>query len=200
MLHNLKEQWEHILYEFQREARLEQGRLVVIGCSTSEILGKKIGKASSKEVADVLVDPLLNWADHNGLYLAVQCCEHLNRVLIVERECAEKFGLDPVIVIPSLTAGGAMSLAAWERFSSPVAVEEVKAHAGIDIGDTFIGMHLRPVAVPVRIDVNSLGDAHLTLVKTRPKSSVGQGPFIPAADSSNILFYLVVQKNYRKPG
>lgn len=169
MLHNLKDKWEHILSEFQREAHLEQGRLVVVGCSTSEILGKKIGKASSKEVADILIDPLLNWADHNGLYLAVQCCEHLNRVLIVERECADKFDLDPVIVIPSLTAGGAMSLAAWEKFSAPVAVEDVKAHAGMDIGDTFIGMHLRPVVVPVRISVNSLGNAHLTLAKTRPK-------------------------------
>lgn len=169
MLHDLKGQWEHILQAFAKAIDLEAGQLVVIGCSTSEVLGKKIGKASSKEVADVLINPLLNWSDRHGVFLAFQCCEHLNRALVVEKECAEKFGLEPVIVVPSLAAGGALSLAAWENLSTPLSVESVKAHAGLDIGDTLIGMHLRPVVVPVRIDVNSLGGAHLTLAKTRAK-------------------------------
>ncbi|NLI91093.1 MAG: TIGR01440 family protein [Peptococcaceae bacterium] len=169
MLNSLKDQWIHILHAFGEAAVLQQGQLVVIGCSTSEILGKSIGKAGSKEVADILVPPLLHWADGLGICLAFQCCEHLNRVLVVEKKCVERYGLEPVIVVPSLTAGGAMSLAAWEKLNDPVAVEQIKAHAGIDIGDTLIGMHLRPVAVPVRIDVKHLGNAHVTLAKTRPK-------------------------------
>lgn len=169
LVHQLRGQWEHILHEFRETANLQPGQILVIGCSTSEILGQKIGQAGIREVADILIDPLLNWADKLGVFLAIQCCEHLNRVLVVENECADRFSLEPVIVLPSLAAGGAMSLAAWEKFSAPVTVEQIKAHAGLDIGDTLIGMHLRPVAVPVRIDVNSLGCAHLTLARTRPK-------------------------------
>ncbi len=181
MLHDLKDQWEHILQDFAKAIDLEAGQLVVIGCSTSEVLGKRIGKESSKEVAEVLINPLLNWSDRHGVYLAFQCCEHLNRVLIVERDCVSKFGLEPVIVVPSLAAGGALSLVAWENLSTPTAVESVKAHAGIDIGDTLIGMHLRPVVVPVRIDVSSLGNAHLTLAKTRAKYIGGPRAVYPCS-------------------
>lgn len=165
----LKNEWEQILDSFAGEAGLVPGQMVVVGCSTSEVLGKKIGKSSSIEVADILMTPLISWADRLGVYLAVQCCEHLNRVLVVEKECVDKFNLEPVVVIPALTAGGALAVKAWEKFSSPVVVEEVRAHAGIDIGDTFIGMHLRPVVVPVRLEVNKLGGANLTMAKTRPK-------------------------------
>lgn len=169
MLQQIETEWKHILQAFGDAAGLETNQLVVVGCSTSEIIGQRIGKAGSKEVADVLIDPLLRWADRLRVFLAFQCCEHLNRVLIVEKETIDRFNLEPVIVIPSLAAGGAISIAAWEKFSAPVAVEQIKAHAGIDIGDTFIGMHLRSVAVPIRIDVNCLGRAHLTFAKTRPK-------------------------------
>jgi uncharacterized protein (TIGR01440 family) len=169
MLQQIKDEWEHILQAFEDTAELKPGQLLVIGCSTSEIIGEKIGKASSKEVADVLFEPLRKWADKLGILLAVQCCEHLNRVLIVERNAVDRLNLEPVMVIPSLSAGGAMSLAAWGNFSDPVTVEQVRADAGIDIGDTLIGMHLRPVAVPLRINVRKLGAAHLNLAKTRPK-------------------------------
>jgi len=169
ILDEIKIQWNNILDQFAKAAGLQPGQMIVIGCSTSEILGYRIGKAGSREVADVLIKPIFDWADRLGVFLAFQCCEHLNRVLIVEEKSLEKFNLEPVIVIPSLTAGGAMASAAWEKFTVPVAVEQVKAHAGLDIGDTLIGMHLRPVVVPVRIDVSKLGKAHLTLARTRPK-------------------------------
>lgn len=169
MLQCLSEEWEHILQAFEEMAGLRPGNLVVIGCSTSEVLGEKIGKAGSREVADILIASLSRWASRLGLSLAIQCCEHLNRVLVVEKQTADRLGLEPVMVMPSLSAGGAMALTAWENFSEPIAVEQVRADAGIDIGDTLIGMHLRPVAVPIRIGVNSLGSAHITLAKTRPK-------------------------------
>lgn len=168
-LEELKGQWEHILREFEEAADLQAGQIVVIGCSTSEVLGERIGKAGNKEVAEILFEPLHAWAAKLGIYPAIQCCEHLNRALVVEKDCADKYGLETVIVLPSLTAGGAMALTAWESFNSPVAVEQIKAHAGLDIGDTLIGMHLRQVAVPLRIDVNHLGSAHVNLAKTRPK-------------------------------
>lgn len=169
LLLDIKQQWKHILQTFGEESDLRPREILVIGCSSSEVLGQKIGTASSKEVADTLIDPLLQWADKIGIFLAFQCCEHLNRVLVVESQCAEWYGLEPVVVLPSLKAGGAMALAAWERLCAPVAVEQIKAHGGIDIGDTLIGMHLKPVVVPVRLDVNTLGSAHVTLAKTRAK-------------------------------
>lgn len=169
VLEHIRNEWEHILQAFEEMAGLKPGKIVVIGCSTSEVLGEKIGKAGCREVADVLIAPLVQWASRLGISLAFQCCEHLNRALVVEYKTAERLGLEPVTVIPSLSAGGAMALTAWENFSEPTAVESIKADAGIDIGDTLIGMHLRPVAVPVRIDVNSLGSAHITLARTRPK-------------------------------
>ncbi|UWG97192.1 TIGR01440 family protein [Dehalobacter sp. DCM] len=169
MLQYISGEWDHILQAFAETAGLHPGQLIVIGCSTSEVLGGKIGKASSREVADILIKPLTLWASRLEVSIAVQCCEHLNRVLIVEKKTAEKLGLESVIVMPSLSAGGALAVAAWDNFSEPIAVEQIKADAGIDIGDTFIGMHLRAVVVPVRIDIKSLGSAHVTLARTRPK-------------------------------
>ncbi len=175
------EQWNHILAEFAHEAALQPGQMIVIGCSTSEIAGVRIGKAGSEQIAGILIDPVVAWAKKLGVMLAFQCCEHLNRVLIVEQEAVEKFQLEPVTVLPALNAGGAMATAAWARFNAPVAVERVQAHAGLDIGDTFIGMHLRPVVVPVRIDVNQLGHAHLTLARTRPKYVGGPRALYPSS-------------------
>lgn len=168
-IQRLRTKWEEILLAFEREANLQSGQILVIGCSTSEVVGERIGKAGSKEIADILIDPLLDWTAKLGVYLAFQCCEHLNRVLVVEQKCMEKYGLEPVIVLPALSAGGALAQAAWHKFAEPVAVEQIKAHAGIDIGDTLIGMHLRQVVVPIRLDITSLGSAHLTFAKTRPK-------------------------------
>lgn len=165
----VRRDWEKILCSFDREADIKPGHILVIGCSTSEVLGHKIGKASSTEIAEIILEPLLDLAASKKIYIAVQCCEHLNRVLIVETECAEQYNLEPVIVVPSLHAGGALSLEAWNKFSTPMVVEKIQAQAGIDIGDTFIGMHLRPVVVPVRLELKTLGGAHVTVAKTRPK-------------------------------
>lgn len=155
-------------------AHLKPGNIVVVGCSTSEVIGQKIGSASNLEVARAIMDGLLPLIEENGLFLAVQCCEHLNRALVVEEACAERYGLEIVSVIPHPKAGGALATVAMERFTRPVVVEAISAHAGLDIGDTFIGMHLKRVAVPVRLPIKSIGEAHLTLARTRPKLIGGE--------------------------
>jgi ribose 5-phosphate isomerase B/conserved hypothetical protein TIGR01440 len=150
-------------------ADLEPGQILVVGCSTSEIRGEKIGKGSSAEIADAVLDVLLNVTSKNALYLAVQGCEHINRSLVVTREAMRRYGLEEVSVYPVLHAGGALAATAMERFRDPVTVEGVRAHAGIDIGDTLIGMHLRAVAVPVRSRVKKIGHANLVMARTRPR-------------------------------
>jgi len=153
--------------------------IVVVGCSTSEVAGQKIGSASSADVADAIMSGLLPIIRESQLYMAVQCCEHLNRALVVECECADRYGLELVTVIPHLKAGGALAAAAMKRYSDPVVVESISAHAGMDIGDTFIGMHLRRVAVPVRLEITRIGDAHLTMARTRPKLIGGERALYP---------------------
>jgi len=160
-------------------AGLRPHDIVVVGCSTSEVAGHRIGSASSAEIAEAIMDGLLPIIRESQLYLAVQCCEHLNRALVVERECADRYGLELVTVIPHLKAGGALSAAAMKEYSDPVVVESISAHAGMDIGDTFIGMHLRRVAVPVRLDITRIGDAHLTMARTRPKLIGGERALYP---------------------
>ena len=160
-------------------AGLKPHGIVVVGCSTSEVAGHKIGSASSADIADAIMSGLLPIIRESQLYLAVQCCEHLNRALVVERECADRYGLELVTVIPHLKAGGALSAAAMKEYSDPVVVESISAHAGMDIGDTFIGMHLRRVAVPVRLEITKIGDAHLTVARTRPKLIGGERALYP---------------------
>ncbi|NPV69736.1 MAG: TIGR01440 family protein [Firmicutes bacterium] len=155
-------------------ARLKPGQILVVGCSTSEVLGKRIGSAGSPEVAAAILDALLAITRPRGLYLAVQSCEHLNRALVVEEACAEKYGLEPVTVLPVPKAGGAFAGTAMQVFENPVVVESIRAHAGIDIGNTLIGMHLRPVAVPVRLPVKRIGEAHVVMARTRPKLIGGE--------------------------
>ncbi len=150
-------------------ANLNQGEILVVGCSTSEVVGERIGSASNIEVARSILDGLLLGIKDSKIYLAIQCCEHLNRALVVEKECAHKYNLEIVSVIPHEKAGGSLSAVAMERFLQPVVVENIAAHAGIDIGDTFIGMHLKSVAIPVRLSNISIGKAHLTLARTRPR-------------------------------
>lgn len=157
------------LQELLSVAKLNPGDIVVVGCSTSEVIGEKIGSASSVEVAQALMDGLLPVIQQNQLFLAIQCCEHLNRALVVEKACAEKYGLEIVTVIPHPKAGGSLAATAMEKFKQPVVVETITAHAGLDIGDTFIGMHIKRVAVPVRLAIKSIGHAHLTAVRYRPK-------------------------------
>lgn len=167
------QQWEKefqtILSEFKQQVEFKPGHLAVIGCSTSEVIGKKIGTAGTEEVAAMLFRQLDALRSETGVELAFQCCEHLNRALVVERSTALKRNLDEVTVIPVRTAGGAMSTYSYQQFADPVMVEFVKADIGIDIGDTLIGMHLKHVAVPVRTSQSSIGQAHVTLAKTRPK-------------------------------
>lgn len=165
----IQQQAKTIVAEVQQTARLGKGKLLVIGCSTSEVLGKHIGKAGSEEVAAALYRGIREVQQEYGFELAFQCCEHLNRALVLERESMERYGLEEVSVIPVPTAGGAMAAYAYKQFRAPVMVEHVRAHAGIDIGDTFIGMHLRHVAVPIRPSLRQIGEAHVTAAYSRPK-------------------------------
>ena len=155
--------------ELLAAANLSPGDIFVVGCSSSEIVGGHIGKASSLEAAQAVFDGIYPLLEEKGVYLAAQCCEHLNRALIIEADCGSKYGYDPVSVRPQPKAGGSFATTAWERFRHPVAVEQIRAHAGLDIGGTLIGMHLRPVAVPVRLSLDHIGQAILLCARTRPK-------------------------------
>ena len=157
--------------ELCSSAKLKPGQTVVVGCSTSEVAGRSIGTSSSIEIGRVIFAALNDVFSGHGLFLAAQCCEHLNRVLILERAAAA--GLDIVNAVPVPEAGGAFATAAYEFFSEPVAVEEIRADAGIDIGGTLIGMHLRRVAVPLRLGVSHIGKAPVVAARTRPKFAGG---------------------------
>ena len=150
-------------------AGLRPGDLFVVGCSSSEVLGGQIGHASSQEAAEAVFQGIYPLLQERGVYLAAQCCEHLNRALIVEGECAQQYGYEPVCVVPQPKAGGSFAARAWQAFDRPAAVEHVRAHAGLDIGGTLIGMHLREVAVPVRLSLDHIGQANLLCARTRPK-------------------------------
>ncbi|MBQ5868699.1 MAG: TIGR01440 family protein [Lachnospiraceae bacterium] len=163
-----------IIEELIETANMKPGQIMVIGCSSSEIAAHTIGRYSSKEVGETVFNALNNVAKKHQIYLAAQCCEHLNRAIIIEEEAAEKYGLEMVNVKPQLKAGGSFSVAAWNNFAAPCAVEKIQAHAGIDIGDTLIGMHLRSVAVPVRTKRNSIGSAHVVCARTRLKFIGGE--------------------------
>lgn len=149
-------------------ASVRPGQIFVAGCSTSEVLGEKIGTARSPETAQAIIAGLLSVTEAHGLFLAVQCCEHLNRALVVEEEAMERYGLVQVTVHPVPEAGGSAASCAYETFHRPVVVEALQAHLGLDMGQTLIGMHLRRVAVPVRLSVRSIGNAVLTAARTRP--------------------------------
>ena len=170
----ITEQAVPVFEELIEAAGLSKGQILVVGCSSSELLGATIGKGSSFETANELFEAVYPLLQKKGIYLAAQCCEHLNRALIVERACAEQYGLEPVMVVPYPKAGGSFATAAWRHFESPVAVEHIRAHAGIDIGGVLIGMHLRDVAVPLRLSVAKIGEANILCAKTRPKLIGGE--------------------------
>ena len=169
MYHELTKQAEQVIRELVETAKLRSGQLLVIGCSSSEIAGVRIGKGGSLDVANAVLAGIYPYLKEKGIHLAVQCCEHLNRALIMERSAAEKRGYELVNVLPQPHAGGSFAVTAWEAFSSPVAVETIAADAGIDIGGTLIGMHLRRVAVPVRTSLSQIGEAIVLCARTRPK-------------------------------
>ena len=153
-------------------AKLKKGSLFVIGCSSSEVLGNKIGTTTSVDVAKEIYDGIIPVLKQNGIHVAAQCCEHLNRALVVERETMEKYGFEQVNAIPQPNhAGGAFATVCYQNFDDPVLVENVKglADAGIDIGGTMIGMHLKYVAVPLRISLNKIGEAPIICARVRPK-------------------------------
>ena len=160
--------------ELVEKAELKSGDVVVIGCSTSEVIGERIGTSGTVEIAQQIFDGLDNIFSEKGIYIAAQCCEHLNRAIIIESEKADKLGLEKVCVVPHPRAGGSFATAAWHTMKNPAAVEEIKSDAGIDIGFTLIGMHLKRVAVPLRLENNVIGEAKLNAAKTRAKYIGGE--------------------------
>lgn len=164
---SLYEQAHSVIAELAEKAGLVSGNILVIGCSTSEIVGSKIGTNSVPSVADEVFGAFYDYAREKNIYLAVQCCEHLNRAIVIERE-AQPFA-EAVNAVPRPKAGGSMATAAYSAFASPMLVEEIKADAGIDIGSTLIGMHLKRVAVPVRLENNRIGEALVVAARTRPR-------------------------------
>ena len=158
--------------EIIKTAKLSEGDILVVGCSTSEVLGSKIGTDSSPETANALFDGIKKAADENGIFIAAQCCEHLNRAIITEKSAVKN--AEYCNVVPPPKAGGSFATAAYKAFECPVAVEEIKADAGIDIGFTLIGMHLKKVAVPVRLKNNKIGEATVLGARVRPKFIGGE--------------------------
>lgn len=163
----VQDMFQDILFKF--DETMTTGNLLVLGCSSSEVRGKHIGKGSSEEVGHEIVSQLLEMLKERGVHLAVQCCEHLNRGLVIEREVAQERGYEVVNAIPHLNAGGSAAVAGMKLMNNPVLVEHIVAEYGIDVGDTFIGMHVKHVQVPVRPQVKELGQAHVTALRSRPK-------------------------------
>lgn len=169
MLDILKNQAYELTEALIQSAKIKTNEILIVGCSTSEVLGHKIGSYSSADTGKAIFDGIHSCCCAHQIYLAAQCCEHLNRAIIIEETASKQYQLETVNVIPQPKAGGSFATAAYHTFSHPVAVEEIKAHAGMDIGDTLIGMHLKKVAVPLRLQNNTLGEAHVTFARTRPK-------------------------------
>lgn len=169
-LSQYKEQAAQAAAQVCEAAKLRAGELFVVGCSSSEILGEQIGSHSSVEVAEAVFEGIDGVLRAQGIALAAQCCEHLNRALVVERAVCARFGLKEVNVVPQPKAGGSFATTAYRRFADPVAVGDLKqsAHAGMDIGGTLIGMHIEPVVVPLRIAVERIGEAVLLCARRRP--------------------------------
>ena len=178
----ITEQTKKALCELLEAANLKEGDLFVVGCSSSEVRGEHIGKGSSMEVAAAILQGIYPVLKERKIWLAAQCCEHLNRALILEEEAARAYGYEPVCVMPQPHAGGSWATNCWQAFEHPVAVERIQAAAGMDIGDTLIGMHLRPVAVPVRLSVKRIGQANLVCARTRPKFIGGARAVYPTAE------------------
>ena len=168
-LHNLEKETRAIVRDILERSAIKQGQIFVLGLSSSEVAGGRIGQNSSLEIGQVIVKTILEETKLKGIHLAVQGCEHVNRALVVERQVAEQFSLEIVSVLPTLHAGGSGQLAAFKFMKDPVEVEFITALAGIDIGDTAIGMHVKHVQVPIRPVLREIGHAHVTALASRPK-------------------------------
>jgi len=162
----IKEAVQNTAIELCEKAKLKPGHTVIVGCSTSEIIGSRIGTDSNIEVGSAVFNELNSIFSGRGIILAAQCCEHLNRAIIVEQK--NSVGFTVVNVVPTPKAGGAFATAAYEGFSDPVALESFEADAGLDIGGTLIGMHLKHVAVPLHLDAKHIGKAAIIAARTRP--------------------------------
>lgn len=170
---NIKETAAKAVTELIEAAHLKAGDILVVGCSSSEIKGERIGKGSDMNAAEAVYEGIKPILDEKGIFLAAQGCEHINRAIITER--AALGPLDEVVnVVPQLHAGGSFTVTVYNNAKDPVALERIQADAGMDIGDTLIGMHLKPVAVPVRLSMKEIGCAHLTCARTRPKFIGGE--------------------------
>ncbi|MGN0377537.1 MAG: TIGR01440 family protein [Suilimivivens sp.] len=168
-LQKIKEEAAEVIRELLLQAKPDKGDILIVGCSSSEVVGERIGTFSSLETAQAVFEGIYEVANERGLFLAAQCCEHLNRAVIVEKEVAKREHLTRVNVIPQPKAGGSFGTTAYARFKEPVAVEHIRAQLGIDIGDTLIGMHLQEVAVPVRTERKQIGNARVVCARTRAK-------------------------------
>lgn len=175
------------LDELGRVMPFDARHLLVIGCSTSEVRGERIGTSGSMDIAAAIYQAVKDCRNATGVHVAYQCCEHLNRALVMDRTIAEKRRYDPVTVRPVAHAGGSMATYAYEHFDDPVVVEFIRADGGLDIGDTLIGMHLKHVAVPVRSTVRKIGEAHLVMARTRPKLIGGERAVYPEKETSGRL-------------
>jgi uncharacterized protein (TIGR01440 family) len=175
MIEKIYDQAKQAALEIVKLANLEKGQILVVGCSTSEVAGHKIGTSSAPDIAKAILDGIYKVLQPLGIYLAAQCCEHLNRAIVIEKD-AVPF-VEIVNVVPQPKAGGAFATACYNAFSSPVCVEEIKADAGLDIGGTLIGMHLKKVAVPTRLTISYVGEAILLSARTRPKFIGGARAF-----------------------
>lgn len=180
-IETLKQETAAVMEELLRNCSeghytLRKGDILVIGCSTSKVMGFHMGTHSTEDAARAIMETVLPYVHGNGLFLACQCCEHLNRAIVVERECMEKYDFEQVSVKPALHAGGAWSVQAMQQFTDPVVVEDIKmrARAGIDIGGVFIGMHMRPVCVPIHNENTKIGCANVTMARNRPKLIGGE--------------------------
>ena len=171
-LNLIAEQAKKTFSEFIERANMKKGQILVVGCSTSEVSGNNPGKASSEETAVAIYNAVKPLLDEKGIYLAAQCCEHLNRAIVVERKVVPF--AEPVWVVPKVKAGGSFATTCYKNFKDPVVLEEIKADGGIDIGCTLIGMHLKKVAVPLRLENDRIGKALIISANTRPKLIGGE--------------------------
>ncbi|WP_090737949.1 TIGR01440 family protein [Paenibacillus sp. Mc5Re-14] len=171
---SLEAQTASVVREIAEAASLKAGRLLVIGASTSEVAGSRIGTAGALDVAQQVLSGVESVRREYGFGVAFQCCEHLNRALVVERSLLERLGLMEVAAVPVRTAGGSMATVAYRSMDDACLAANVQAHAGIDIGETLIGMHLRPIAVPFRPSLRWIGEARVTAAFTRPPLIGGQ--------------------------
>jgi uncharacterized protein (TIGR01440 family) len=167
-MQKIQEEARKACEEIVEISKIQKGDILIEGCSSSEIMGANIGKGSSLEAAEAVYEGIMSVLRPRGIFLAAQCCEHLNRCVVVEKDALLP-GTEIVNAVPQLHAGGSFAMTVYKNCTKPVVVEEIKANAGLDIGDTLIGMHLKRVAVPVRIQQKQIGEAHVVAARTRPK-------------------------------